>query len=86
VAAHLGDGGLGGDAGPRAALIEHDGDGLAAQGALEVLGDEALLDVGLVGLRGADEGDQFGGGEVGDGEEMARGEGGDGGVRGTGRA
>ena len=69
---------FGGDAGAGAALAEHQGDSLAGQRALEVLREGGAGFEGMfVGGGVADEGCEFGGGQVGRGEEMARREGGD---------
>lgn len=75
VAAHLDDGAFGGNAGAGAALAEHHGDGLAGEGAVEGLGDGAGFDGPLVGGGIADEGCEFGWGQVGDGEQVPRCEG-----------
>lgn len=72
VSTHLLNSSLSRDTSPRRALIEHYGNGLSLKSILELCWDNALLDIGLVCLGIADEGCKLDGGEVGDGEEVAR--------------
>lgn len=68
MAAHRGYSCFGGDTGPRAAFVEHHCYSLAAQGTKEILGDRAGLDGRLVGGGIANQGCEFSGCEVSDGE------------------
>lgn len=72
VAAHEGDGGLGGHAGSGASLVEHHGHGFAGEAILEGGGGVARLDGGLVGGGIEDELGKFVGAEVVDGCEVTR--------------
>ena len=66
------NGGLGGNAGAGAALVEHDGDGLAIKSTLEALWHYTGLDGVLVAFGIADKLNKLSWSEVGNREKMAR--------------